>query len=142
MADKLRAPIAKMTEPQREWFASAMISMILADGNVSQGEVASLMQAISFVKNPQAIDRLKKFVQFQAPPTLSPFHGWEREPKNRGLILVDLMAVAISDRDFSEKEREQFHRVGALLGFPDAKVDELIKMGASVIERMENDKEV
>lgn len=135
----LRTPIAKMTDQQREWFASAMIAMILADGNVSQGEVESLMQAIAFVKNPQAVERLKKFVHFQAPPTLTPFHGWEREPKYRAMMMVDLMSVAISDRDFSQKEREQFHRIGALLGFPDPKVNELVQLGASAIERMEHE---
>lgn len=142
MAHTLRTPVAKMTEPQREWLATAMVSMILADGSVSQGEVESLMQAISFVKNPQAVERLKKFVHFKAPPTLTPFHGWEREPKNRAMMMVDLMSIAIADRDFSPKEREQFHRIGSLLGFPDPKVDELIQMGASAIERMENNKEV
>ena len=46
MALTFRTPIAKMNDQQREWFASAMIAMILSDGNVSQGEVESLMQAI------------------------------------------------------------------------------------------------
>lgn len=142
MTQTFHTPIAKMTDQQREWFASAMIAMILADGNVSKGEVESLLQAIAFVKHPQAVERLKKFVHYQAPPTLTPFHGWEREPKNRAMMMVDLMSVAIADRDFSQKERDQFHRIGALLGFPDPKVDELINMGAAAIERMEHEKEV
>jgi len=138
MTSALRTPIAKMSEPQREWFATAMVAMIVADGSVSSDEVESLMQAISFVKNPQAVERLKKYVHFNAPPTLTPFHGWEREPKNRALMLIDLMSVAIADRTFSPKEREQFHRIGSLLGFPDARVDELIHMGDAFIERMEH----
>jgi uncharacterized tellurite resistance protein B-like protein len=139
MAHTFHTPVPKMNDQQREWFASAMISMILADGSVSQGEVESLMQAISFVKNPQAVERLKKFVHYQAAPTLAPFHGWERELKNRAMMMVDLMTVAIADRDFSEKERAQFHKIGTLLGFSDAKVDELIQMGASAIERMDHE---
>jgi uncharacterized tellurite resistance protein B-like protein len=139
MSLTLRTPVAKMNDMQREWFASAMIAMILADGNVAQGEAEGLMQAISFVKNPQAAERLKKFVHFNAPPTLTPFHGWEREPKSRAMILVDLMSVAIADRDFSQKEREQFHRIGALLGFTDEKVNELIHLGDTFIERMEHE---
>ena len=141
MTNNLRTPIDKMTEPQREWFASAMIAMILADGGIEKNEVEALMQAISFVKNPHAVDRLKKFIHFMAPPTLSPFHGWEHEHKYRALMLIDLMTVAIADRNFSPKEREQFHRIGALLGFPDNKVNELIHMGDQFIERMEHDKE-
>jgi uncharacterized tellurite resistance protein B-like protein len=138
MTISLRTPIAKMTEPQREWFATAMVAMILADGSVSTNEVEALMQAISFVKNPQAVERLKKFVHFQAAPTMTPFHGWEREPKNRAMMLIDLMGVAIADRDFSPKEREEFHRIGALLGFPDTRVDELIHLGDEFLERMEH----
>lgn len=141
MAQTLRTPIAKMNEQQREWFASAMIAMILADGSVSQGEVESLLQAISFVHDPQAVERLKKFVHYQAAPTLTPFHGWEREPKSKAMMMLDLMSVAIADRDFSQKEREQFHRIGSLLGFSAPKVDELIHLGDTVIERMAAEKE-
>lgn len=140
MTTSLRTPVAKMTDPQREWFATAMIAMILADGDIAKNEVESLMQAISFVKNPNAVERLKKFVHFHEAPTLAPFHGWEHEPKSRAMMLIDLMAVAIADRDFSPKEREQFHRIGALLGFPDQRVDELIHMGDQFIERMEHGK--
>jgi uncharacterized tellurite resistance protein B-like protein len=142
MSLSLRTPVAKMTDQQREWFASAMVSMILADGSVTKDEVESLMQAIHFVKNPQAVERLKKFIHFQAPPNLTPFHGWEHEPKSRAMILVDLMSVAIADRNFSEKERDQFHRIGTLLGFPNQRVDELIHMGDQALERIEHDKEV
>jgi len=141
MARTLRTPVAKMSDPQREWFASAMIAMILADGSVSQAEVESLMQAISFVSNPLAVERLKKFIRFQSMPALPPFHGWEREPKTRGMMMLDLMSVAIADRDFSEKEREQFHRIGSLLGFSAPKVNELIHLGDSAIERMEKAQE-
>ena len=58
--------------------------------------------------------------------------------KNRAMILIDLMSVAIADRSFSPKEREQFHRIGTLLGFPGARVDELIHMGDEFLERMEH----
>src|SRR5579863_63871 len=115
MHPTLRTPIAKMTELQREWFASAMIAMILADGSVSKDEVESLLQAISFVKHPHAVDRLKKYIHAQAPPTLTPFHGWDHAPRSRALMLVDLMSVAIADRNFSPKEREQFHHIGEML---------------------------
>jgi tellurite resistance protein len=42
------------------------------------------------------------------------------------MMLIDLINVAIADRSFSPKEREQFHRIGPLLGFPDARADESI----------------
>lgn len=136
MTVNFRSPVQSMTEGQREWFATAMVSMILADGNVSQGEVEKLMQSISFVRSHQVVERLKKYVHFQSMPTLAPFQGWEKDVKNRALLMIDLMEVAIADRDFSIKEREQFQHIGRMLGFPVGKVEELIALGGKYIENM------
>ena len=136
MTATFRSAVQSMNDAQREWFATAMVAMVLADGNVSQGEVEKLMQSISFVRNPQVVERLKKYVHFQAVPTLVPFQGWEKDLKGRALLLIDLMEVAIADRDFSAKEREQFQLIGRLLGFPTGKVEELIALGGKAIENM------
>jgi S-methylmethionine-dependent homocysteine/selenocysteine methylase len=66
MTAALRTPVAKMSEPQLEWFATAMVSMILADGSVSSDEAEALLQAISSVKDPQAVERLMKNVHYHA----------------------------------------------------------------------------
>jgi len=102
--------------------------MVLADGNIAQGEAKSLMQSLSFVRNAQLVESLKKYIAFQTMPTLTAFAGWENKLKNRALMMLDLMEVAIADRDFSPKEREQFLVIGKLLGFPRPKVEELIAM--------------
>ena len=133
MTQGLGAPIAAMNDHQREWFATAMVSMVLADGNVTQGEAQSLMQSIAFIRNPQLVESLKKFIAYQTVPNLTAFVGWEDKPKNRALMLLDLMHVAIADRDFSPKERDQFHFIGKLLGFPRTKVEELITLGTHAI---------
>lgn len=115
----------------------AMISIILADGNVSEGETQSLVQSISFIKNPQVAETLKKYIAYQTVPNLTAFTGWETKPKNRGMIMLDLMHIAIADRDFSPKERELFIHIGKLLGFNVPKVEELISMGTQAIEGMD-----
>jgi hypothetical protein len=73
------------------------------------------------VRNPKAVERLKKYVHFQAMPVLSPFQGWERDAKSRALLMLDLMlhllGLASADRDFSAKERLQFLPIGRMLGF-------------------------
>jgi uncharacterized tellurite resistance protein B-like protein len=125
-----------MNETQREWFATAMVAMVLSDGSVSQGEVEKLLQSISFVHNPQVVERLKKYVHFQSVPTLAPFQGWEKDLKARALLMIDLMEVAIADKDFSAKEREQFQQIGRMLGFPNGKVEELIALGGKFIDNM------
>ncbi len=131
---KFRTPLQLMNDAQKEWFATAIISMVLADGNVSQGEVSMLMRSISFVKDPRVSDSLKKFIHHSTPPTLSIFKGWDKEPKNRARMMLDLLDVAIADRDISDTERDQFQQIGKLLGFPPSKVTELIQMGEASIE--------
>ena len=129
MGQELRTPVKTMTEHQKEWFATAMVAMVLADGNVSAGEVQSLLRSIGFVKAPETVERLKKHVQFQTAPPISIFPGWEDEMKKKAIMLLDLMEVAISDRDFSPPEKVKFYEIGRLLGFKKGKIDQLVEAG-------------
>lgn len=122
---KFRTPIKEMTSPQKEWFATAMVAVVLADGTVSQGEVTSLLNSISFVQDPTAVDRLKKHIQFQAAPPIPSFVGWENDVKKRAAIMLDLIHVAIADNDFSEQEKDKFYEIGKLLNFERGKIDDL-----------------
>lgn len=133
---KFKTPVDSMDDRQKEWFASAMVSMILADGDVSPGEVDSLLTSFQVICPPDAQARLKKFLQFKTMPDLTVFSGWGKNPRAKALILIDLMETAISDRDFSAKEREQFYRIGKLLGFPQAQVDQFISTGEKAIASM------
>lgn len=136
MAHDFRTPITDMNDSQREWFAIAIISMVLADGNVTQEEAASLVKSISFIRNENLVESLKKYVAYQTVPTMTAFVGWEKKPRNRAFMMLDLMHVAIADRDFSPKEREQFLHIGDLLGFNRPKVEELIALGHKAIDDM------
>lgn len=133
---KFKTPISAMDDQQKEWFATAMVSMILADGDVSEGEVASLMSTFSVMCNPESSARLRKFLQFKTMPDLKAFVGWGKNPKARALMLIDLMETAISDKDFSPKEREQFGRIGKLLGFSYQQVEQFIGMGEKAVNSM------
>ena len=136
MTQEFNTPISSMDDHQKEWFATAIVSMILADGNVTREESDSLMRSISFVRNPTLVETLKKYIAFQTVPNLTVFTGWEKNLKNRAIMMLDLMKVAIADRDFSPKEREQFLLIGKILGFPRHKVEELITMGTQAIDSM------
>lgn len=136
MSNSFRTPVSEMNEHQKEWFATAMTTMILADGNVTKEESESLVRSISFVKSETLVESLKKYISYQTVPNITAFTGWETKTKNRAYIMLDLMHVAISDRDFSPKEREQFLYLGKLLGFPNHKVEELITLGTKAIEAM------
>jgi uncharacterized tellurite resistance protein B-like protein len=136
MQKKFKTPIDSMDEKQKEWFATAMVSMVLADGDVSHGEVDSLLTSFQVICKPDSSARLKKFLQFKTMPDLTAFSGWAKNPRAKALILIDLMETAISDRDFSPKEREQFYRIGKLLGFPQSQVDQFIGLGEKAIAQM------
>ena len=135
MSQSFRTPIQEMNAHQREWFATAMVVMVMADGNVTREEMESIVRTISFVKNEVLVETLKKYIHYQTAPTLTAFAGWEKELKYRAYMMLDLMDVAISDRDFSPKEKTQFLFIGKLLGFPVPKVEELIAMGDSNIQK-------
>ena len=134
MASGFRTPIQQMDSRQKEWFATAMVAMVLADGSIDQHEVDSLMKSIAFLDDPVTIERLKKFLQHQTPPPIPAFSGWEKELRFRAAILLDLIQVAVADRDFSQGEKEKFYGIGNLLGFPRNKIDELIAMGNKFME--------
>ena len=136
MDKKFKTPVAAMDDRQKEWFATAMVSIILADGDVSAGEVDSLLTSFHVICKPDASARLKKFLQYKTMPDLTAFSGWAKNPRAKALILIDLMETAISDRDFSAKEREQFYRIGKLLGFPQDQVDQFIRLGDKAIASM------
>lgn len=137
MATEFRAPIQQMDERQKEWFATAMVSMVLADGNVTQTEADSLMNSLSFVQSPEALDRLKKYLQHKTMPNLPAFSGWSKNLKARALLLVDLLEVAISDRDLSPTERDQFYRIGKLLGFNAQQVEQFVGVGTQAVQNPE-----
>lgn len=126
-----------MNEQQKEWFATAMVAMVVADGDVTAGEVESLMQSMSFIKSTDTQERLKKYIHYKTVPVMQAFVGWEKEQKRRAAMLFDLISVAISDADLSDKERDQFQHIGKMLGFPNQQVDHLIKLGIKSIEQMD-----
>ena len=136
MDKKFKTPVDAMDERQKEWFATAMVSMILADGDVTEGEADSLLTTFSVICNAETAGRLRKFLQFKTMPDLKAFSGWGKNPKGRALILIDLMETAISDKDFSPKEREQFVRIGKLLGFNHQQVEQFISLGDKAVNAM------
>lgn len=134
MSQGFRSPVDAMDRRQKEWFATAMVSIVTADGTVTQEEVDALMDAIGFVKDPDSLDRLKKFIAYCTPPPMAAFAGWEKEPKKRAAMLLDLMEVAVADQDLSPKEQEKFYEIGKILGFSKEKIGELLVMGKSKIQ--------
>ena len=137
MAANFKAPIKAMDEKQKEWFATAMVSMVLADGDVAPSEVESLTSSISFIESNEAAERLKKYLHHMTMPNLTAFSGWANKPKAKALLMIDLLEVAIADRDLAPKEQEQFERIGKLLGFDHFQVQRFLNMGTQAMQHMD-----
>ena len=135
MAANFKAPIKAMDEKQKEWFATAMVSMVLADGDVAPSEVELPTNSLSFIESNEATERLKKYLHHMTMPNLTAFSGWGNKPK--ALLMIDLLEVAIADRDLSPKEQEQFERKGKLLGFDHFQAQRFLNMGTQAMQHMD-----
>ncbi len=134
---KLRTLLNMLSEDQKKWMASAMICMILADGRVDKEEVDALQIALGVLHDVDVIEDLKQRVHDQRMPEMGMFPdpplGW----RERSLIMIDIIHVAISDREISAGEQKSVMELGQLMGFPESKLEELIKHGTNLIRTME-----
>lgn len=122
-----KTKISSLNPRQREWFATATVAMMLADGNIDRGEMDFILRMIQTVKDEVVVDRLKKFIQFRTMPPLGAPAGIDR--KLGMSMVIDLIRVAVADSDFDAKEKEMILDIGKNLGFSEAEMDQLIMYG-------------
>ena len=122
-----KTKISELQPRHREWFATATVAMMLADGNIDRSEMGFILQVIQLVKDEQVVDRLKKFIQFQTQPPLGTPVGIDR--KLAMTMIIDLIRIAVSDQDFDNKEKAMIHEIGTNLGFSQQEVDQLVMYG-------------
>jgi len=129
-----KTPISGLNQKQRQWFATALIAMILADGNIDRAEVDFLVKVLTIVKEEHEVDRLKKFIQFKTMPTIPPPAGlFDR--KLAMTVLLDMVRIAVADKDFAAKEEEMVRHVGETLGFSTGEVDKLVAYGFELMSK-------
>jgi len=122
-----KTKISSLDIRQREWFATATVAMMLADGNIDRSEMDFILRIIQMVKDETVVDRLKKFIQFQTQPPLGKPVGISR--KLAMTMILDLIRIAVSDKDFDAKEKAMIHQIGENLGFSETEVDKLVMYG-------------
>ncbi len=128
-----KTKVSQLNPRAREWFATAMVGMVLADGNIDRSEMDFLLRMIQTVKEEAVVDRLKKFLQFKTPPPLGSPVGISR--KEGMTMIIDLIRVAVADQDFDAKEKEMVHTVGKSLGLRDDEVDKLVLYGFELMAK-------
>ena len=128
-----KTKVSQLNPRAMEWFATAMVGMVLADGDIDRSEMDFMLKMIQLVPDPIVVDRLKKFIQFKTVPPLGKPVGIER--KVGMAMIIDLIRVAVSDNDFDKKEKEMVADIGKNLGFRDEEVDKLVLYGFELMTR-------
>lgn len=122
-----KTKISELKTHQREWFATAMVAMVLADGNIDRSEVDFIVKMSALVTDDSTVERLKKFIQFKTMPPLGEPSGIDR--KLGMSMIIDLIRVAVSDKDFDPTEKELLLKIGKSLGFRREEMDKLVMYG-------------
>lgn len=130
---EFKTKISALNERQRTWFATAMVGMILADGDIDRAEVEFIVKLISLVKDEAIQERLKKFIQFKTMPPLGQPVGIDR--KLGMSMVIDLIRIAVSDNDFAASEKAMIQEVGKGLGFSEDEVDKLVMFGFELMNQ-------
>lgn len=128
-----KTKISLLNPRAREWFATAMVGMVLADGDIERAEMDFLLKMIQLVKEPAIVERLKKFLQFKTVPPLGSPVGISR--KEGMSMIIDLIRVAVSDQDFDAKEKQLVQDVGKSLGLKKEEVDKLVLYGFELMAK-------
>ena len=128
-----KTKISDLKAHQRNWFATAMVAMILADGNIDRAEVEFIVKLTSIIKDDGTVERLKKFIQFQTIPPLGSPAGID---KKMGMsMIVDLIRIAVSDQDFAPAEKAMIEKIGKSMGFSREELDKLVMYGFELMTK-------
>ena len=130
---EFKTKVSALNPRAREWFATAIVGMVLADGDIDRSEMDFLLKVIQLVPDHDVIDRLKKFVQFKTIPPIGSPTGIDR--KVGMSMIIDLIRVAVSDNDFDSKEKEMVASIGKSLGFKQDEVDKLVLYGFELMTK-------
>ena len=124
--------VEHMSSVEKNWFASSIAGMIVADGRADQTELEFLKEAINFLDNKEEISQIMAIVKNGKPPELSPL---EIDSKQAFLMLKYLAQLMVADSDLSSKEIEYFLLTGRFLGFSDEILAKFWKSARSLLER-------
>ena len=124
--------VEHMSSAEKNWFASSIAGMIVADGRADQTELEFLKEAINFLDNKDEISKIMAIVKSGTLPELSPL---EIDSKQAFLMLKYLAQLMVADSDLSSKEIEFFLLTGKFLGFSDEILSKFWKSARSLLER-------
>jgi uncharacterized tellurite resistance protein B-like protein len=128
-----KTKISELKPLHRTWFATAMVAMVLADGSIDRSEVDFIVKLTSLVKDDGTVERLKKFIQFQTIPPLGIPTGIDK--KTGMTMILDLIRIAVADKDFAPAEKEMIEKLGKSMGFSREELDKLVMYGFELMAK-------
>ena len=128
-----KTKISELKPLHRTWFATAMVAMVLADGSIDRSEVEFIVKLTSLVKDDGTVERLKKFIQFQTVPPLGSPAGIDK--KTAMTMILDLIRIAVSDKDFAPAEKDMIEKIGRSMGFSREELDKLVMYGFELMAK-------
>ena len=106
--------INSLPEPIKIWSAKSIAGIIVADGRVTDSEIAILRESISFLKDGAMINEIVEMVKNREKPKL-PVLKIDRKIASN--MLMALAVVALSDDNLNPQEIQYFNYIAARLGF-------------------------
>ncbi len=126
--------IASMSDEVKEWFARAIVGMILADGRIDQSELDYLKGIISFLENADLIDSILELTGKNTIPELEPI---KVEEKQALFIVEHLTSISIVDEDLDRNEKKFLRYAAEKLHLPPKIPDKYL---ANALKRLKNKK--
>ena len=131
---------SQLNERQRVWFATAIVAMILADGDIDRNEVNFIVKLIKLVPEKRVAQRLKKFIRFRTVP---PLGGLGHVDRKLGMtMIIDLIRIAVADNDFAPAEKEMIQKIGKDLGFNEDEIRKLVMFGFELMSSQQGVQEL
>ncbi len=116
--------VSSISPEAKKWFSHAIAGIICADKQVDDSELKYLKEAISFLDDPEEIQKLVAMVKQKALPELS-ILKLDREPAF--FMLRHLTCITVSDGKLASSEGQFLKKIGLRLGFEIPFINELIQ---------------
>ncbi|MBU2513961.1 TerB family tellurite resistance protein [bacterium] len=124
--------IELMSPETKEWFAKAIVGMILADGRIDKAELEYLNNLIGFLERQDLVQSISNMLKNNQTPELEPLELVANEALE---IVKHLTVMAVVDENLATREVEFLHHVANQLGLPDEIADRFLALAKEKLRR-------
>ncbi len=124
--------IEKMTPATKEWFAKAVVGMILADGRIEQAELDYLKSLLSFLGDGQIVQNISDMLKRGDMPELEPLELVTNESLE---IVKHLTVMAVVDENLAKHEVDFLYHATTQLGLTKSIADRFLSLAKEKLRR-------